>query len=77
MLPASAAFQSRFDPALAGGAVRVTTEGLVHDAANWDGRLYQPAQAPASKRVPLTAVPFAIWGNRGLGEMIVWIDASQ
>jgi DUF1680 family protein len=77
VLPAGAAFRSQFDPALAGGAVKVTTEGLVHDAANWDQRLYQPVQAPASKRVPLTAVPYAIWGNRGLGEMIVWIDASQ
>ena len=29
------------------------------------------------KKMPLTAVPYAIWGNRGLGEMIVWVDADQ
>ena len=75
MLPAGATFQSRVDPALAGGVVRLTTEGLVHPAANWDGRLYQPVTASASKRVPLTAVPYAIWGNRGAGEMVVWIDS--
>lgn len=78
VLPAGATFHSQFDPALAGGVVKVTTEGLVHDAANWDRRLYQPAAASASplKRTPLTAVPYAIWGNRGLGQMIVWIDSS-
>jgi uncharacterized protein len=80
VLPANATFQSRFDPSLAGGVVKLTTEGLVHDAANWDRQLYQPVPAStpkASKRVTLTAVPYAIWGNRGLGEMIVWIDASS
>ena len=76
VLPAGATFQSQFDPNLAGGVVKVTTEGLVHEAANWDRRLYQPLRASPSKRVPLTAVPYAIWGNRGLGEMIVWIDSS-
>ena len=62
-------------PRLAGGVVRLTTEGFVQPAANWDRRLYQPAPASAPKRVPLTAVPYAIWGNRGAGEMVVWIDS--
>jgi hypothetical protein len=78
VLPAEATFQSKFDPSLAGGVVKLTTEGLIHTAAKWDRQLYQPVQASTpktSKRVPLTAVPYAIWGNRGLGEMIVWIDA--
>jgi uncharacterized protein len=77
VLPAGATFQSRVDPALAGGVVRLTTEGLVHPAANWDGRLYQPVAASTPKRVPLTAVPYAIWGNRGAGEMVVWIDSGR
>ena len=79
VLPAGATFKHQFDPSLAGGVVKLTTEGLVHDAQDWERRLYQPVQAPPStpKKVTLTAVPYAIWGNRGLGEMIVWIDASQ
>jgi DUF1680 family protein len=77
VLPAAAAFRSQFDPNLAGGVVKLTTEGLAHEAATWDRRLYQPVQPATSKRVPLTAVPYAIWGNRGLGEMIVWIDSSD
>jgi uncharacterized protein len=77
VLPAGATFQSQFDASLAGGIVKLTTTGLVHGAADWDRRLYQQAPASPSKRVSLTAVPYAIWGNRGLGEMIVWIDSSR
>jgi DUF1680 family protein len=79
VLPAGATFQTQFDPSLAGGVVKITTEGLVHDAANWDRQLYQRVPAPTAppKRMPLTAVPYAIWGNRGLGQMIVWIDATM
>ena len=76
-LPAAATFQTRFDPALAGGVVKVTTEGLVHDAENWDRALYQQAPPAATTKKPLTAVPYAVWGNRGLGEMIVWVDSSH
>jgi len=77
-LPAAATFKSAIDPALAGGVVKLMTEGVVRDAASWDGRLYQPITPTSTpKRVPLTAVPYAIWGNRGLGEMVVWIDASR
>ena len=74
-LPAGATFQARVDPTLAGGVVRLTTEGVVHEAATWDRRLYQAVPASTPKRVPLTAVPYAIWGNRGAGEMVVWIDS--
>jgi len=74
-LPAGATFQSRVDPSLAGGVVRLTTEGLLQPAATWDQRLYQPVAVAAPKKVPLSAVPYAIWGNRGAGEMVVWIDS--
>jgi DUF1680 family protein len=76
VLPAGAAFQARVDPGVAGGVVTLTTDGLVQAPASWDQRLYQPAPAAAPKRVPLKAVPYAIWGNRGAGEMIVWIASS-
>lgn len=76
-LPAGAAFETRVDPALAGGVVKVTTEGLARTPADWDRRLYQPVNPSTPKPVRLTAVPYAIWGNRGTGEMVVWIDASE
>jgi hypothetical protein len=76
-LPGDAAFETPFDGALAGGVVRITTSGLVREAADWERRLYQPLGARDGKTVELSAVPYAIWGNRGAGEMIVWIDESK
>ena len=77
ILPRNAAFETPFDPELAGGVVRITTQGLLRAELDWEGRLYQPAAASAAKPVALSAVPYAIWGNRGMGEMIVWIDESN
>ncbi len=76
-LPRSATFKTQFDPGFAGGVVKVTTEGLTHKAADWNGRLYQTLDGSPATPVPLTAVPYAIWGNRGLGQMVVWIDSSM
>ena len=77
VLPRTATFKTQFDPSLAGGVVKVTTEGLVHKPADWSGRLYQPQDVSAPTAVPLTAVPYAIWGNRGQGQMLVWVDSSM
>jgi len=56
--------------------VKVTTQGLAQKAGNWEGQLYRPVEASKPTPVPLTAVPYAVWGNRGMGEMIVWIDSA-
>ena len=76
VLSQAAAFKAEFDPNLGGGVIKVTTDGLVGKTREWDHQLYQPADVSKPKTVPLTAVPYAIWGNRGMGEMIVWIDSS-
>ncbi len=77
VLPQNATFKAQFDPNLAGGVVKLTTEGLTHKSADWTGRLYQPLDVSPATPVTLTAVPYAVWGNRGLGQMIVWIDSSM
>jgi len=77
VLPRTATFCTELDRNLAGGVVKVMTEGLAHKPADWAHQLYQPSDASAPTKVQLTAVPYAIWGNRGLGEMIVWIDSSD
>jgi DUF1680 family protein len=77
VLPQRATFKAQFDPNLAGGVVKLTAEGLMHKGADWTGRLYQPLDVSPATPVTLTAVPYAVWGNRGLGQMIVWIDSSM
>lgn len=61
-----------FDASLLGGAVIVKTDGFRVDEASWNGELYCSTKAE-TKPVEITAIPYYLWGNRGSGEMKVWI----
>lgn len=54
---------------LLGGVTAITCQGLREDA---DTDLYTDAPPPATPQ-PLTFVPYYAWGNRGGGEMTVWV----
>ena len=56
-----------------GGVTIIKAKGRRVETAAWsDGRLYAPR--PVSfKETELTFVPYCNWGNRGYGEMSVWI----
>jgi uncharacterized protein len=77
LLPRAATLRSEMDPSLAGGVVKVTADGLVRRPSDWAHQLYHPSDPAPPARARLTAVPYAIWGNRGMGEMIVWIDSPD
>ncbi len=71
-LPRTAAIEARFDAellggcvVLEGGAVRTTTAETLYSTA-----------MPMTTTVPLRAVPYALWANRGEGEMRVWLRES-
>lgn len=60
---------------LFGGIVSLEVSGTRSDAGEWpEGVLYR--SVPVS-RVParLTLIPYFLWNNRGLGEMLVWMNA--
>jgi DUF1680 family protein len=63
-LPDNAKLQSFFRPDLLGGAGILTGQAL------------KPGQGKAAARLmekhPFMAVPYGVWGNRGLWEMTVW-----
>lgn len=61
------------DNSLPGSAIAVRFDGLREQESMWDGRLYSYERAPR-ERVRIKAVPYYLWGNRGVGEMKVWID---
>lgn len=77
VLPAGAAFQPEFRPELLGGVVVVQTVAeVVPPDAGWAGRLYRPAKEEhrtAGQPVPLTAIPYYAWANRGPNPMQVWL----
>jgi len=72
---ADASWTARYEPELLGGVVVLEGEGM-QDAADWAEdapyRPYRRSAAPAALR----AVPYAVWGNRGAGEMAVWMRVA-
>jgi DUF1680 family protein len=71
-LPRSSALAARFAPELLGGCV------IIEGAAERElpgAKLY--STSPVERRdVLLRAVPYALWANRGEGEMRVWLRES-
>lgn len=74
-LPADAELTSSFDPGLLGGMVRITGEAQRHRPTDWATKLYT-ADPVSTVTVPLMAVPYFAWGNRGRGEMTVWLHQA-
>lgn len=70
LLPRDAEVTARFEPELLGGTVVLEADARRLVAA--DEALYSTA-APSTQPAKLTAVPYALWANRGEGEMSVWI----
>ncbi|MFD0671073.1 glycoside hydrolase family 127 protein [Cohnella sp. GCM10027633] len=70
-----APLRAAFDPDLLGGVVAIETEGLRRTSDGWSGgTAYAPIGAGETfESVRLRAVPYFLWGNRGGGEMSVWV----
>ncbi|MFC4597608.1 glycoside hydrolase family 127 protein [Cohnella hongkongensis] len=69
--PAESEFAAAYREDVLGGVVVLSGEGLRSDPG-WEDELYRPV-ARRKHSVPISAVPYAFWGNRKPGEMIVWI----
>ncbi len=71
-LPRENLLSTRFDPGLLGGCVVI--EGQARRTESGE-KLYA-TDAPRVTTVPFRAVPYALWANRGEGEMRVWLRES-
>ncbi len=72
-LPRDAVLTPRFDAKLLGGVAVLEGEFVVRRSAPWDNTLYRPMDQSAGERMKLKLVPHFAWGNRGAGEMSVWL----
>ncbi len=54
------------------GILSISAKGVREEEAGWEDALYLP-YSRKTKDVTLKAVPYYSWGNRGEGEMLVWI----
>jgi hypothetical protein len=76
ILPLEAQLESQYAPGLLGGITVIKGQGLMRPLDDWKDVLYQPVRRETTKAVQITAVPYCIWGNRGLGKMAVWMDKT-
>jgi len=76
VLPPDAPLTSRLENSLFGGVQLITGQGIRRDTPEWAKELYRPVTAASREGTPVTAIPYAYWGNRGLGKMRVWVDVA-
>jgi DUF1680 family protein len=76
VLPLDAQLTSRLEKGLFGGVQLITGQGFRRDVPEWGQQLYRPVASAGREATPVTAVPYAYWGNRGLGKMRVWVDVA-
>ncbi len=53
-------------------AVTLQLDGVRRDPSKWSRELYRPYSADV-QRIRIKAIPYFLWGNRGFGEMAVWL----
>jgi len=59
--------------------VLIRAYGYALEMSPWEGRLYLPhlqASGVTRRPVELRFVPYHQWGNRGAGQMRVWVPAG-
>jgi DUF1680 family protein len=76
ILPQGAQLEGHYMPELLGGITVIKGQGLSRPLDGWKSVLYRPARTSKSSPLPVTAVPYCVWGSRGLGKMAVWVDTT-
>jgi uncharacterized protein len=67
-----ASLAAHFEPGLLGGAVVIQGQAVREDQEAWGDELYRSG-AKKTRPAAIKAIPYYLWGNRGEGEMAVWI----
>ncbi len=65
-----------FEEHLLGGVVTISGEGTARSYDGWEHSLYSAGHGPTIRRL-FKAVPYYAWNNRGIGEMLVWLNAAN
>jgi len=65
---------AQYEKDLLGGVMKITSTGKKLLTGQWDeNTLYAEAGKSQYETINLTWIPYYVWGNRGVGEMQVWI----
>jgi DUF1680 family protein len=66
-------FQSHYVKDLLGGVTVLETEASVRADDDWSNTLYRRFSAEKTRETDIRLIPYYAWGNRGDGEMTVWM----
>lgn len=72
---ANALMEEKYEPETLGGVTAIYVQGLKTDISKWEhsGDLYAEAQRSEKTEIRLKMIPYHVWANRGVGEMMTWI----
>jgi uncharacterized protein len=76
-LPPDIRLNAMKDDQLLDGVVTLQGNAEVRPDGEWQGRLYRELRPAPAASVKLRLVPYYAWGNRGPGEMTVWIPRAR
>lgn len=76
-LPPDIRWTARYDGRLLDRVVALHGVAEARPAGDWTGRLYRELRASPTTPVHLRLVPYYAWGNRGPGEMTVWLPRAR
>ncbi|GAA3783935.1 glycoside hydrolase family 127 protein [Flavobacterium ginsengiterrae] len=54
--------------------VSIEAEAVINPNNSWNKALYKPLSSKDATSVPVKLVPYFAWGNKGQGEMTVWMS---
>jgi len=72
-VPTDVRLNSHFEPDLLGGVTVLTGTFLTQPMGDWNGKLYRDIKRADAQPVKAKLIPYYVWGNRGRGEMSVWL----
>ncbi|MEW6157249.1 MAG: glycoside hydrolase family 127 protein [Verrucomicrobiota bacterium] len=75
-LPAHADLLARHDGRLLGGIVVVEGQARRRAGVTWNDQLYRELTPAPLESLPVKFIPYALWANRGAGEMSVWLPLA-
>jgi DUF1680 family protein len=71
------AAKNNFKPALltieSSPIMSLQGDAVLVDNSDWNKKLYREVSAGTPKTIPVRLVPYYAWGNRGHGDMSVWL----
>ncbi|KRD09189.1 ATP-binding protein [Flavobacterium sp. Root901] len=54
--------------------VSIDAEAVINSNNSWNEALYKPLSSKDATSVPVKLIPYFAWGNKGKGEMTVWMS---